>query len=56
LLEVGKVYNIKCFTVARAKSLYKVTSAPFMILLFIQSLKFVRNQHQHFLSMFMSFL
>jgi hypothetical protein len=31
LLEVGKVYNIKCFRVARAKSLYKVTSAPVMI-------------------------
>jgi hypothetical protein len=31
LLEVGKVYNIKHFRVARAKSSYKVTSAPIMI-------------------------
>jgi hypothetical protein len=31
LLEVGKVYNIKCFRVVHAKSSYKVTSAPFMI-------------------------
>jgi hypothetical protein len=31
LLEVGKVYNIKCFRVARAKSSYKVTNAPVMI-------------------------
>jgi hypothetical protein len=30
-LEVGKVYNIKRFRVARAKSSYKVTSASFMI-------------------------
>jgi hypothetical protein len=31
LLEVGKVYNIRRFRVARAKSSYRVTSAPVMI-------------------------
>jgi hypothetical protein len=31
LLEVGKVYNIRHFSVAHAKSSYKVTSAPVMI-------------------------
>jgi hypothetical protein len=31
LLEVGKVYNIKHFRAARAKSSYRVTSASIMI-------------------------
>jgi hypothetical protein len=31
LLEVGTIYNIKCFRVTHAKSSYKVTNAPAMI-------------------------
>jgi hypothetical protein len=31
LLEAGKVYNIRCFKVVRAKSSYRVTSAFVMI-------------------------
>ena len=38
LLEVGKVYNIRRFRVAPAKSSFKVVNAPFMIYITIYSI------------------